>query len=119
MSCWVVPTVAAELWDVSVEHVMSGIRDGSIPSKIDNGFVCVDAAPGSPRLSRSRANRPPTFAAVTDAEMTALLSEDAQDEEADCKEDDGDPVETGTIDWRDARLRNGRLRRAPKPARVT
>src|SRR5262245_40348102 len=73
MSCWVAPSVAAELWGVSVEHVLAGIREGTIASQIENGFVCVDAAPGSPHLSPKRGDHPPTFTIVTEDEIAALL----------------------------------------------
>ena len=117
MSCWVVPSIAAELWGVSVEHVLAGIREGRIPSRIDNGFMCVDAAPGSPRLKRSVDEHPPTFTVVTEDEMAALLGGNADDElldeEPECTDEESEPEEQGTLDWRDARRRNGRLRRAP------
>ena len=45
MPCWVAPVVAAELWGVSLEHVLGAIADGSIPSGREYGFVVVDVAP--------------------------------------------------------------------------
>ena len=127
MSCWVVPSIAAELWGVSVEHVLAGIREGRIASRVENGFVCVDAAPGSPRLMGKRdGEHPPTFTVVTEDEMAALLGGNADDELLDEESEwtdeegepgeageEGEPEEQGTLDWRDARRRNARLRRAP------
>jgi hypothetical protein len=54
MACWVVPAIAAELWGVTVNHVLAGMRDGSIASRHEHGFVFVDAAPGSYTYHRPR-----------------------------------------------------------------
>jgi len=54
MACWVVPAIAAELWGVSLNHVLAGIRDGSITSRHEHGFLCVDAAPDSYTYHRPR-----------------------------------------------------------------
>ena len=59
MACWVVPAIAAELWGVSVNHVLAGIRDGSIASRREHGFLCVDAAPGSYTYHRPRRSDEP------------------------------------------------------------
>ena len=67
MACWVVPAIAAELWGVTVNHVLAGVRDGSIGSRQEHGFLFVDAAPGSytyQRPLRPDEPRPPTFVAV-------------------------------------------------------
>src|SRR5688500_16517599 len=111
MSCWVVPSVAAELWGVSVEHVLAGIREGRIFSRTDNGFVCVDAAPESPTLSAARVavEHPPTFTVVTEDEMAALLGGNGEDRVIDDYESDAhdseeereDPEETSPFNWRD------------------
>ena len=50
MSCWVVPAVAAELWGMSVEHVLGLIEEGKIPFKRDYHFMLVDVAPHSPTM---------------------------------------------------------------------
>ena len=70
MSCWVVPTIAAELWGVTVGHVLAGIRDGSIESRDEHGFVFVDAARQSSSHPRHRPGEPspPTFVAVSRAD---------------------------------------------------
>ena len=54
MACWVVPAIAAELWGVSLNQVLAGIRDGSIASRHEHGFLCVDAAPDSYTYHRPR-----------------------------------------------------------------
>jgi len=67
MACWVVPTIAAELWNVSVQHVLDGIREGRIPTRSENGFVFVDVAPHSSDITPPRKrpeDRPPTFVAA-------------------------------------------------------
>ena len=42
MSCWVVPEIAADLWGIPLEQVFDRIRDGSIQSKCEGGFIFVD-----------------------------------------------------------------------------
>jgi len=67
MACWVVPTIAAELWNISVQHVLDGIREGRIPTRSENGFIFVDVAPNSPDITPPRKrpeDRPPTFVIV-------------------------------------------------------
>ena len=68
MSCWVVPTVAAELWGVPVEIVLERARSGLIHSKSENGFTFIDVAPGGESCHPPRGLRgphPPTFTVVT------------------------------------------------------
>jgi hypothetical protein len=45
MSCWVVPTVAAEYWGVTLDVVWCRIYDGLVPHKTDEGFVFIDLDP--------------------------------------------------------------------------
>lgn len=79
MSCWVVPTVAAEWWGISLDQVMSRVHSGSVESKTEHGWLWVDIAPPGqpiqPPLRRVRRRPPPTFtaiAALTGAEVEAL-----------------------------------------------
>jgi hypothetical protein len=75
MSCWVVPSVAAELWGCSVEKVMDAISSGSVPTKEEAGWTFIDVAPDSPKLITPKSVRPPTpdtFAIVSEAESMAL-----------------------------------------------
>ena len=109
MSCWVVPTVAAELWGVSVESVHTRIRDGSLASKHENGFTFIDVAPDSPVLETPKALRPPpppTYRAVTREEIVALVGElpgfGQNDEESDVE------------NWRVGRSEASRIRRPPE-----
>ncbi len=94
MSCWVVPSIAAELWGVSVQQVLDGMSGGHIPSKNESGFTFVDVAPNSPTLETPKKFRPappPTYQIVTHEEVVAL-SEDEQEDET---------IDLG--DWREAR----------------
>ena len=47
MSCWVAPAVAAEMWHCGIEQVLEAVRSGSIPSRIEGGFLLVEVAFGS------------------------------------------------------------------------
>ena len=83
MACWVVPAIAAELWGVTVNHVLAGIRDGSVASRAEHGFVFVDAAPCGHTYHRPRrpGERPPaTFVLIQPAE-TALPPQLSHDDE--------------------------------------
>ena len=64
MSSWVAPSVAAELWGISVDQVLAGIADGSIPSYVDGQFLFVDvrgqgvaATSSRIRVDRKRGHR--------------------------------------------------------------
>jgi len=59
MSCWVVPTVAAEYWGVTLDVVWRRIYDGLVPHKNDRGFVFVDVDPWTPDLSGALHHEPP------------------------------------------------------------
>ena len=78
MSCWVVPTIAAEIWGMPLSDLLRRIRDGEIPTKQDAGFTFVDVAPYSNQIERpllAPDERPATFAMLSDAEMAALEKE--------------------------------------------
>src|SRR4051812_10985650 len=49
MSCWVLPSVAADLWGVSLDAVLEQVRAGAVASKIDEGSLVVDVGPLAPR----------------------------------------------------------------------
>jgi hypothetical protein len=38
---WIVPSLAAEMWGVPLDHVIRGIQEGSIASRHEHGFVFV------------------------------------------------------------------------------
>ena len=78
MSCWVVPTIAAEIWGMPLSELLRRIRDGEIPTKQDAGFTFVDVAPYSKQIERPLLppdERPATFTMLSDAEMAALENE--------------------------------------------
>ena len=118
MSCWVVPTVAAELWGVSVEHVIQCIRDGRLLSRSEAGFTFVDIAP------ETSAVKPPTYTVITPEEFAALTGHGPEDVVMKLAEDDAeavdveiveDDVESGNIsEWRVAREQASRMRIAPR-----
>ena len=142
MSCWVVPTVAAEYWGISLDLVMRRITDGLVPHMNDSGFVFVDVDPWATAcISAFRHTPPPTF--VSAAEMpqtidsssdTLLLAEDDSPDglESDsfCERSEGwqeedehsndlpelDEEETATfgrLSWEEVRQQVSRTRRAP------
>ena len=137
MSCWVVPSLAAELWHIPLEQVWRRIRAGDIAIKEENGFTFVDVAPYGPRVTRPNlpaAERPSTFeraaeteaSPVSDAEVAALGTEGlapaavataTPEEDERGPEDDTASQDLG--DWRAARRRNGRLRVPPLKWRMS
>ena len=70
MPCWVAPVVAAELWGVSLNHVLCAIADGSLPSRREYGFVVVDAVPEG-NCPQSRRDGPPPRTYVPVSEVTS------------------------------------------------
>jgi hypothetical protein len=45
MSCWVVPTVAADYWGITLDVVWRRLCDGLVPHKTEQGFVFIDVDP--------------------------------------------------------------------------
>jgi hypothetical protein len=108
MSCWVVPTVAAELWGTSVESILQAIRSNEVASKQENGFTFIDVAPHSPVMEKPRLLRaapPPTYRVVTHEEFVALVGDLMADEN-----------EAAVDEWRSGRAEAGRMRRPPEGA---
>jgi hypothetical protein len=107
MSCWVVPSVAAELWGVSVPQILAQMNAGKLASKQEKGFTFVDVAPESPVFEPQRQMKftpaPPTYRIVSREELTALLGEDAIE---DSQDDAGD--------WRIGRSEASRMRKPPE-----
>src|SRR4051794_4684927 len=106
MSCWVVPSVAAELWGCTVDAVLNAVRNGNVPTKEDAGWTFVDVAPESPKLQTPKAVRPPTpetYSVVSHAETVALQANPESEEEE--SEMQGD--------WRTIRQTVSGSRRAP------
>ena len=100
MSCWVVPTVAAELWGCSVETILERARSGVVPTKTENGFMFIDVAPDSDRCAAPKSIRPPTFTTVAAMQIV-------RDEEP--------AARLGTHDdWRSGRVLASRSRKPPR-----
>jgi hypothetical protein len=95
--------VAAEIWGVSVDHVLDRIRGGEVISKSENGFVFVDVDHAS---RAAEVQHPPTYTLVTRAEMRALNGDDDEFEASD------ESLPTN-VSWREVRQTVGRQRRAP------
>jgi len=113
MSCWVVPTLAAELWRMPLDQVMRLVREGAVPSKEEEGFTFIDVAPNSPKLEPpilKPEHRPPTFLpAAHDDDIDVILVEaESEDEASD---------ELG--DWRAARARISLTRIGPAKRRMS
>jgi hypothetical protein len=118
MSSWVAPAVAAEIWGVSVDHVLDGIANGSIPSHVDGQFLFVDMAGiGFPRSTpRPQITEP----VVSSDELRALTFQPigepddlaVREEDLICEEADGSYRDVGL--WRSAREQASRTRRPPE-----
>src|ERR1700679_3275814 len=73
MSAWVAPSIAAEIWGISVDQVLAGIADGSIQSCVDGQFLFVDLSRnGLPKTTPRESIAEPI---VTREEMAALTFE--------------------------------------------
>ena len=73
MSAWVAPSIAAEIWGISVDQVLAGIADGSIQSCVDGQFLFVDLSRnGLPKSTPRESNNE---SIVTREEMAALTFE--------------------------------------------
>ena len=128
MACWVVPSVASEIWHVPVDQILSAVKCGKLASKQENGFTFVDVAPNSPGDSQPlrapkpkpitykvvrRAGPPESYMlprpaeVITPAEVQCLMGETG--------ESGGDaPAESNSAmgDWRRGR-RSATTRRTP------
>ncbi|MEO6435102.1 MAG: hypothetical protein ABIP55_04995 [Tepidisphaeraceae bacterium] len=128
MSCWVVPSLAAEVWRIPLEQVLRRIREGEIAVREEDGFTFVDVAPYGPRVERpmlSPGERPTMFAAaeetpVTLEELTALDEISTRDKSSDDELGTVDETESEELgDWRAARRKVGRQRIPPPPRRLS
>src|SRR4051794_24771063 len=107
MSCWVVPTIAAELWGCSVDQVMSKIRSGELPTRDEAGWTFVDVAPDSPTIESPKCMRPSTYTDVLSAAEVEALESPMKI----AASSESDEREMG--DWREARQNASTTRRAP------
>lgn len=142
MSCWVVPTVAAEYWGISLDLVLRRITDGLVPHMSDSGFVFVDVDPWATACTGAfRHTPPPTFVSTAEILPTIesssgnlLLDEDdpeenvesdsfaeSSEEPEDSEQHAGDLPELdeeetatfGRLSWEEVRQQVSRTRRAP------
>src|SRR4051812_41452299 len=100
MSCWVVPSLAAELWQMPLEILLRCMRDGEIVSKHEDGFTFVDVARAGPKLVRPITPphlRPPTFTMAKEDDIPAPPPAEAQIEPEEGFEDETASKELG--DW--------------------
>lgn len=140
MPCWVAPTLAAEIWQIPLDALMSRIASGEVPVRDEDGFLFVDVAPYGPRLERpNRApqDRPATFTPITagvvaehpadpddsplmvsDEEAVALLPSPALARTYDDEMGPEDETASQTLgDWRVARRKAARTRIPPPRSR--
>ncbi len=104
MSCWVVPSLAAEYWGVSVENIMQKLTDGDLPTRTEHGFTLIDVAPTSPR---HEINRPPVYPPASpkpyhESQIPVAVEDITESFERD-----------SFGDFRLARIQTARLRKAP------
>ncbi|MGD0389240.1 MAG: hypothetical protein ABSC42_09825 [Tepidisphaeraceae bacterium] len=131
MSSWVAPSVAAEIWGISIEQILAGVADGSFQSYVDGQFLFVDLE------GRGFSKTPVRSAAaenvVTEQELAALtfqpidLPPEISPEEEEGLRDtggaDSTPQDAAWMSeeedsrdvslWRTARQQAARLRRPP------
>ena len=60
MSCWVVPSLAAEYWGISVDQVMQKLDCGELTAREEHGFTLIDVAPSGPRQNTPKPMTYPT-----------------------------------------------------------
>lgn len=115
MSCWVVPSVAAVYWQVSVERIHQMIAEGAIATKQEMGFTVVDVAPESAAMTCGRQPHPPTYRPIPREERRGAHPPPVAQPK-------NHPERLPTIemdrmraegDWRGARTLSSRARRAP------
>lgn len=135
MSCWVTPPIAAEYWRVSLEHVLGRIREGTVRTRVENGFTFVDVLPeyATAALMPPVPNAPPpaTYVMVSRDELAALGADVPTTPDAEPSNDGlGDDRLEHTVDpeeytpdqqgalplisWSSARTRAARTRIAPR-----
>ncbi|GIW76849.1 MAG: hypothetical protein KatS3mg104_1912 [Phycisphaerae bacterium] len=104
MSCWVVPTLAAEYWGVSIQEIERRILAREVFTCEEAGFLLIDVEPDSPRqdkispLSRS----PVPYKPLHESELPPKIEKPPR------------PAEEDRLgDFRLARIQTARLRRPP------
>jgi hypothetical protein len=111
MSAWVAPSIAAEIWGVSVDHILAGIADGSIQSLVDGQFLFVDL---HGRGFAQSSPRPPVCEPViTKEEFAALTFRPINRDEESPEESSADESSADLSHWRAAREQTSHLRQPP------
>lgn len=114
MSCWVVPTLAAEFWSISLEQVLLRIREGTVTTKVEHGFTFVDVVPEARESVARPENRsvdtPLTYVPITREELAALTEGLDEPPEADRP----DPPALGSAAWVEVRHQAAQRRRGPQ-----
>lgn len=138
MPCWVVPTLAADYWNVPLQEVLDCIQSGVVRTLQFGYFSFVDVVPVDEACTPHGARRGllPTFVPLSDAENRALIAQlpSPTDSDADLavEEIEGEDLETmqiaqphdtdeeapplGSQAWQASRQKAGRLRRPPMAA---
>jgi hypothetical protein len=111
MSAWVAPSIAAEIWGVSVDHILAGIADGSIQSLVDGQFLFVDL---HGRGFAQSSPRPPVSEPVLTKEEFAALTFRPINRDEESQEDASiDESSADFSHWRAAREQTSHLRQPP------
>lgn len=146
MSCWVVPTVAAEYWGISLDVVWRRVTDGLVPHKSDSGFLFVDVDPWTSHCSGAFRHAPPPTFVITAATPPTVESsyqtistepllgqEPGAQTLSDPSDDPDEPVKPadelpeldeeesatfGRLSWEEVRQQVSRTRRAPAKLRA-
>ncbi len=117
MSCWVVPSLAADLWQMPLEEVLRLVREGAVPTKQEEGFTFIDVAPESPKIGQPKLapqHRPPTFMPAADeADVNVVVVDDGN---GDLMADETQSNDFG--DWKKSRARVSLTRIGP-PRRLS
>jgi hypothetical protein len=109
MPNWVVPSIAADIWQIPVDQVLAHMQEGKIPSRTEGGFTFVDIEAREPELDARPViptPRPVTYRQLTSEELIALHADPSPAKSA-------DPFQQ--THWREARRVVGFLRQAPRP----
>lgn len=112
MSCWVAPSIAAEMWGVSVEEILRRARTGELSGRDQHGFFLVDIQPAK----TSPPHTPETYVPLAAGELAALSGEGADGPAPPTpQQPPADEDSAGIEEWREVRKRMGRLRIPPRP----
>jgi hypothetical protein len=111
MSAWVAPSIAAEIWGVSVDHILAGIADGSIQSLVDGQFLFVDLHGRG--FAQSSPRPPVSEPVITKEEFAALTFRPINRDEESPEDSSNDESSADFSHWRAAREQTSHLRQPP------